>query len=269
MSKADRLSWTIARQVADMPRGTVFAASQCAIAGIRLSQELLGCELALCGRGGAYDPAGILSLHARHWLFNRRPRAHIDLVDVFDTLSEPHALLATPAQIDRFANANLSGIGDHGNPKVAFGGSRGLPDARTIHFVMPSHNARQLVERVDFVSTAASAREQPPMLITELCVMRWNAGTGMWRLEAMAAGIDPSDVRDKTGFQFEVTGRPAGLEEPGEEALALLGEIDPLGLRKLDFIGDRKEQLDAFDRIYRQEVTRVGEDRIPRREVTR
>ena len=113
MQQADRLAWTIARYVAPMPRGTVFVAAQSAVAGVRLSQELLGCQLALCGRGGAYDVRGILSLHARHWLFNQRPRAYITLPDVFETTSEPHALLATPAQVDGMGNANLSTIGDY------------------------------------------------------------------------------------------------------------------------------------------------------------
>ena len=108
MERADQLSCTIAHCVADRPPGTVFAAAYSAIAGVRLAQERLGCRASLCGRGGAYDPAGILSLHARHWLFNRRPRAYIGLVEVFDTLSEPHLLLATPGQVDGAGHANLS-----------------------------------------------------------------------------------------------------------------------------------------------------------------
>ena len=112
MSRADRLSWTIARLVAPMPAGTAFTASNSATLGVMLSRHLLGCRLSLCGRGGAYDVDGILSLHARHWLFNRRPHAHVTLPGVFETQSEPHALLATPAQVDGHGNANLSGIGE-------------------------------------------------------------------------------------------------------------------------------------------------------------
>ena len=181
MNKADQLSCTVARYVADLPRGTVFAASYCAIAGVRLAQERLGCVAALCGRGGAYDLSGILALHARHWLFNRRPHAYIGLLEVFETLSEPHALLATPAQVDGAGNANLSMIGAHERPKVAFGGTRGLPDGRTIHFVLPSHNPRQLVAHADFASTSVVSRAEPALLITDLCVMRWHAPSGYRR----------------------------------------------------------------------------------------
>jgi hypothetical protein len=264
MHPADRLSWTIARSVAGMPQGTIFAASACAVAGIRLSQEMLGCRLYLCGRGGAYDLRGILALHARHWLFNRRPHAHVDLPGVFDTLSEPHALMATPAQVDGAGNANLSGIGDYAHPKVAFGGTRGLPDARTLHFVLPAHSARQLVRRVDFVSTCAATRERPALLFTELCVMRWHAPAGQWRLEAVAPGADASAVRTQTGFDFVEAEAVATLEDPPSEALALLGSIDPFGLRQLDFVKDRNAQLDEFARIYEREAELVGRHVVPR-----
>jgi hypothetical protein len=254
--------------MANMPQGTLFAASACAVAGVRLSQELLGCRLHLCGRGGAYDLRGSLSLHARPWLFNRRPHAHVDLPGVFDTLSEPHALMATPAQVDGAGNANLSGIGDHAQPKVAFGGTRGLPDARTLHFVLPTHSARQLVHKVDFISTCAATRERAALLFTELCVMRWHAPAARWRLEAVAPGADPETVRARTGFDFVEADAPVTLEDPPAEALALIESIDPFGLTALDFVKDRTAQLDAIARIYEREADIVGRHVVPDRPAT-
>lgn len=267
MSRADRLSWTIARLVADMPAGTAFTATSSATIGVRLSQELLGCRLSLCGRGGAYDLSGVLSLHARHWLTNRRPHAHVTLPGVFDTQSEPHALLATPGQVDGAANANLSGIGDPARPKVAFGGTRGLPDARAVHFILPAHSARQLVERVDFVSTCAATRATPALLVTELCVMRWSKEAGSWVLEEIAPETSLERLRSQTGFRFEAAPDLRELEDLPEAGRALLPEIDPLGLRDLDFITSRTEQLDAFARIYAAEVEMVGRQRMPRQAV--
>lgn len=265
MNRADQLSCTVARYVADLPRGTVFAAAYCAIAGVRLAQERLGCVAALCGRGGAYDPSGILALHARHWLFNRRPHAHIGLLEVFETLSEPHALLATPAQVDGAGNANLSVIGPHDQPKVAFGGTRGLPDGRTIHFVLPSHNARQLVARADFVSTSVASRAESALLITELCVMRWNAQSGAWRLEALAPGVDVATVTARTGFSFEAGTAPLVLAEPSTQELETLERIDPLGVRRLDYVTDRATQLALIAEIYAREVALVGQAIVPAR----
>ena len=263
MRKADRLSWTIARYARHIPGGTLFAASACASAGVRLAQEFFGSTLYQCGRGGAYDLKGILSMHARHWLFNRRPHAHLDLPGVFDTLAEPHALLATPAQVDGAANANLSVVGDHARPKVAFGGTRGLPDARAVHFVLPAHSPRQLVSQVDFVSTCAATRAEPPMLFTELCVMRWAAAAGRWKLEALAPETDIEAIRARTGFDFDVAASPEPLQDPPPEAMALLDAIDPMGLREMDFISGRKELLDAIERIYAAEAGLAGAHLVP------
>jgi len=265
MNKANQLSCTVARYVADLPRGTVFAAAYCAIAGVRLAQERMGCVASLCGRGGAYDPSGILALHARHWLFNRRPHAHIGLLEVFETLSEPHALLATPAQVDGAGNANLSVIGAHDRPKVAFGGTRGLPDGRTIHFVLPSHHPRQLVAHADFVSTSVVSRAEPALLITELCVMRWNAQSGAWRLEALVPGVDVDTVTARTGFRFETATALRTLAEPGVEELETLERIDPLGVRRLDYVTDRTRQLALIAEIHAREVALVGQAVVPAR----
>jgi hypothetical protein len=265
MSRADRLSWTIARLVADFPAGTAFTATSSATLGVMLSQRLLGCKLALCGRGGAYDLHGILALHARHWLFNRRPRAHVDLPGVFDTQSEPHALLATPAQVDGASNANLSGLGAQDHPKVAFGGTRGLPDARGLHFVLPSHSERQLVEQVDFVSTRAATRATPSHLVTDLCVMRWSHAANQWELLEMAAEIDLDGLRARTGFGFGVSPDLRPLDEMPDTARALLPVLDPLNMRDLDFISGRQAQLDAFERVYAAEAAMVGRQHVPHR----
>jgi hypothetical protein len=264
MSRADRLAWTIARHVKDFPAGTAFTATSSATLGVRLAQELLGCRLSLWGHGGAYDPRGILSLHARPWLFNRKPHARVTLPGVFDTQSEPHALFATPAQIDGLANANLSGLGDPGRPKVAFGGTRGLPDARAVHFVLPAHSARQLVRRVDFVSTCAANRETPSLLFTELCVMRWSRDAGGWLLEEIAPEIDVDGLRARTGFDFHVSADPRPIADMPQAARALLPIIDPLGMRELDFVTDRTQLLDAFQRIYEAEADMIGREHVPR-----
>lgn len=262
MTRAERLSWTIARHVAGFPAGSAFTATSCATLGVMLAQRLQGCRLALSGRGGAYDPRGaMLALHARHWLFNRRPRAHVDLPAIFDTQSEPHALLATPAQVDGAGNANLSGMGAPDRPRVAFGGTRGLPDARAVHFVLPAHSDRQLVARTDFVSTCCATRATPSLLFTDLCVMRW-AGSA-WELREIAPEVTVAELRARTGFAFEVAGDLQPLQAMPDAGRALLAELDPLGLRDLDFITGRQAQLDAFARIYAAEAERVGQDKVP------
>ncbi len=265
MSRAGRLAWTIARHVAELPAGTAFAATSAATLGVMLAQRLLGSRLSLWGHGGAYDPAGILALHARPWLFNRRPHARITLLGVFETQSEPHVLLATPGQVDGQCNANLSGIGDPRRPKVAFGGTRGLPDAGAVFFVLPAHSPRQLVDRVDFVSTCAANRSVPALLFTELCVMRWSHEAKAWTLIEIAPETSVETLREATGFEFEAASSARPIEEMPDPAEALLLQLDPLGVRELDFVSGRAAQLDAFARIYAAEAEMVGQNHVPHR----
>jgi hypothetical protein len=260
MRKADRLAWTIARYASRIPGGTLFAASGSAAAGIRLAQEMFGSTLRLWGHGNAYDPRGILAVHARYRLLNRHSRAHIGLSAVFDTLGEPHALMATPAQVDGEANANLSAIGDHGKPIVAFGGSRGLPDAGAVHFVLPTHYPRQLVAKVDFVSTAVGSRAEAAMLFTELCVMVWAVETKRWCLIGIAPETSLAEVEGRTGFTFDVAAGLDRLDDPPDRARLLLERIDPLGVRDLDFVSGRREQLDALERLFQAELRLIAEN---------
>ena len=171
--------------------------------------------------------------------------------------------MATPAQVDGAANANLSIVGRHAHPKVAFGGSRGLPDARAVHFVLPRHSPRQLVERVDFVSTCAANRDDAPMLFTDLCVMRWEKDASRWRLESIAPETTAEAVQARTGFAFDVVANLERLLDPPPDALAALGRIDPLGLRHLHFVTGRAEQLDAIELLYAREAEMVGAHLVP------
>lgn len=258
MSRADRLSWTIARNMAAMPAGSAFTATSSATLGVMLAQHFFGSQLALSGRGGAYDVQGILSIHARHWLFNRRPRAYVDLPAIFDSQSEPHALMATPAQIDGNGAANLSGLGPWEAPKVAFGGTRGMPDARAIHFVLPVHSDRQLVSKVDFVSTTVASRKQPAYLFTELCVMRWDHAAGAWELIEVAPETDPTALQAQTGFAFTVSDQLRPIEPAPDHVLEMIQKFDPMDVRDLDFIAGRKAQLDAYARIYDAEKAMIA-----------
>ncbi len=260
MTTAERLAWAVARHVADLPAGTAFTATSAATLGVMLAQRLLMSRLALWGHGGAYDPAGVLSLTARHLLFNCRPHARITLPGVFETQSEPHVLIATPGQVDGEANANLSCIGDHDRPKVAFGGTRGLPDARTVYFLLPNHSPRQLVTTVDFVSTCAATRATPPKLFTDLCVMDWSPQTGRWLLVEIAPETTVDELRARTSFAFDVSPELKPVEEMPDAARALLTEFDPLDVRRLDFIADRAVLFDAFEEIHAAEARMIGEN---------
>jgi hypothetical protein len=249
ITQGDLLAWTIARWAAELPRMTTFAASAAATAGLRLAQERLGGKPALWGHGGAYDPRGEVALYQRAQLFNRKSHARIGLPGALETLSRGNRLLATPAQVDGAANANLSVIGNWASPKVAMGGTRGLPDAAELHFVLPLHSARQLVKRVDFISTAAANRRVPPCLFTELGVMQWWSERDAWRLVQRHAGVTFAQIQERTGFTVLTEGEVLEIPPVPQDLIAVLDQVDPRRMRDLDFVTGAAQRQQAMTEI--------------------
>ena len=95
--------------------------------------------------------------------------------------------------------------------------------------------------------------------------MRWSSDSGAWVLEEIAPETSLDDLRGQTGFAFEVSPDLKPIEALPDAARALLPRLDPLGLRELDFISGRAEQLDAFARVYAAEVDLVGRGHLPPR----
>jgi glutaconate CoA-transferase subunit B len=152
------------------------------------------------------------------------------------------------AQVDAYGNMNSVCIGPHDHPKVRLVG----PIFQTEHLaffgreiiMMPHHDRRNFVEKVDFVSAVgypggvAGRRELgldvgsgPALVITPLCVFDFDLESGRMRVKSVHDGVDPADVRAATGFELgdlsdvPVTPapRPADLE-------ILRTRVDPRGI---------------------------------------
>ncbi len=137
-------------------------------------------------------------------------------------------------QIDGEANINLVGIGDYPGAKVRFPGSFG---SAYLYFVVPrvilfreEHTRRVLVPKVDFVSAPGTSPDNvyrpggPYALVTGRCVMSFDRARRRFRLESVHPGHSVEEVRDNTGFDFDVPERVPVTEPPDEETLALLRE---------------------------------------------
>ena len=121
------------------------------------------------------------------------------------------------AQIDGGANLNLVGTGAYPNIDKRFPGSFG---STFMYFMVPKmilfrleHTRRVFVPRVDFVSAPGTSAPSvyrpggPKVLLTELCLMSFDATTRRFRLETVHPGHSLEEVRDNTGFDFEVPER--------------------------------------------------------------
>ncbi len=167
-----------------------------------------------------------------------------------------------PGQVDRFGNFNNIAIGgDYRHPRLRLPGTGGIPDVTPVmsetYLYVPRHSRVTFVERLDFLSglghhpnrrRGAGAR----YLVSDLG--QFDFESGEMRLTHLHSGVTLERVRAKTGFRMLVADGLAETPPASAEELRLLREvIDPLGIRKLEFLSgpERRREL---ERILRQEI---------------
>jgi glutaconate CoA-transferase, subunit B len=139
-------------------------------------------------------------------------------------------------QIDGAANINLVGIGGYPRSKMRFAGSFG---SAYLYFLVPrvilfqpEHSTRTLVPRVDFISAPGVSPSGvyrpggPVALVTGRCVFRFDRRAARFRLGTLHPGQTIQEVRESTGFEFDVPEHLPTTADPDAETLALLrGEV--------------------------------------------
>lgn len=240
MSAGDLITGLLVREFtaavrADPPLRVLAATSMASlVAGLALRAS--GHDLAIAGGFAALDsdPTPSLSLGESALGVDRSPRR--SLFDTFGVLNRGWVGVAVmPAQLDARARTNLSFVGGaHGEPVVAFPGSRGLPENNTspsrVWYVVPRHSPRTLVAEVDFVSGAEPEGSAPRRLITNLGVFEYRQG---WRADSLHDGVVASDVDEATGFPIDCSEASVTPPLTGTELIAL-AEVDPDDLRGLE-----------------------------------
>ncbi|RPI27091.1 MAG: ketoacid-CoA transferase [Chloroflexota bacterium] len=158
-----------------------------------------------------------------------------------------------PAQIDPQGNFNNIAFGkDYRHPRLRLPGTGGIPDVTTyisdIHLYVPRHSRVTFVARLDFLSgmgyhPARTRGEGPRYLVTDLGQFDYH--NGRMRLTTYHPGASPSQIQSHTGFELEIAPDVQPTPTPTEEELHLLREvIDPLGIRRLEFLsGAPRRQL--------------------------
>jgi glutaconate CoA-transferase, subunit B len=158
-------------------------------------------------------------------LFDQAGRGRID------------AFFLSGGQIDGQANINLVGTGEYPATEVRWSGSFG---SGYLYFVVPrvvlfrwEHSRRTLVRQVDFISAPGLSAPGvhrpggPVALVTNLCLFGFDRARGRFVLRSLHPGHTLEEVRDQTGFDFDVPElRPGGVlpttEVPDATRLALL-----------------------------------------------
>jgi glutaconate CoA-transferase, subunit B len=155
-------------------------------------------------------------------------------VDLFDSAGQGRidAFFLSGGQIDGSANINLTGLGDYPEMDVRWSGAFG---SAYLYFLVPrvilfreEHTRRVLVPKVDFISAPGTSPSNvyrpggPFALVTNLCVMRFDRARGRFRLVSVHPGHTMEEVRDNTGFDFELADRVTSTPAPDEATLALI-----------------------------------------------
>jgi glutaconate CoA-transferase, subunit B len=148
------------------------------------------------------------------------------------------------AQVDMYGNMNSVCIGDYRNPKVRLVGAIFQTEHMTLFkreiIMMPHHERRNFVEKVDFISAVGYPgglagrkalglkRGGPMWVVTNKCIFDFDLDSGRMKVYSIHPGVSKQDVIDATGF--EVLGLDDAIETPAptaEELSLLRNEVDP------------------------------------------
>lgn len=156
-------------------------------------------------------------------------------VEIFDMIGTGRidAFFLGGGQLDGQANINLVGVGEYPTHSVRWPGSFG--SAYLYHLVprvilfREEHSRRVLVPKVDFVSAAGPRPDAghhrpggPYGLLTNRCFFRFDKTRRRFRLETLHPGHSLEEIRDETGFDFDVDEALGPTPEPDSQTLALL-----------------------------------------------
>ena len=128
------------------------------------------------------------------------------------------------AQVDRFGDLNSIVIGSYDAPTVRLPGSGGAPEiaahAKSVYVVM-KQSARTFVERLDFRTSKGRTRA----LITDLCVMEPEAGSGELVVTATYEGTTVEQARAACGWPLRAAAAVGTIARPTDEELRVLRDL--------------------------------------------
>ena len=121
------------------------------------------------------------------------------------------------AQIDGEANINLVQAEGRRFPG-SFGSAYMYQAVRRVILFREEHSRRVLVPRVEFVSATGN----PAALLTGKALFSWQKDKRRFRLESFHPGSSEKEIRESTGFEFDISPILRQTPPPGAEELSLL-----------------------------------------------
>ena len=182
------------------------------------------------------------------------------------------------AQMDVNGDINISWLpmpirGEDGKPTgewnergLRLPGGAGAPVVFGLHrksvAYFPNHSKMLFVPKVNYITgtrvyltdeerKAQGLQPGPMIVVTNLCVMVMKE-RGKWQVLSLHKGVSAQDVIDNTGFPVEIPSDCPVTESPTIQETQMIRNIDPMGIRLLDFLGG-KERAMKLPAILQQE----------------
>ncbi|MFT3872386.1 MAG: hypothetical protein QM714_07010 [Nocardioides sp.] len=201
----------------------------------------------MSGGGGAINSSCTLVESSSSYNTHYRAEAIFDIEDIVDYefggwRRKPNVGLFGGIQVDRRGAANMVGIGPYDNLALRGPGTVGLAFAAHFSRIMiylHDHNSRVLCEKVDYVCATGHGELRDTYarphskggerIVTPQAVFTFNPD-GYAQLQHVMPGYSVDDVRQHTGFEFDVAEGFSETPAPTSEQLDLIrGQIDPEG----------------------------------------
>jgi glutaconate CoA-transferase subunit A len=253
----------LARQYPDGSICSVGAVSPLASASYLLAKATSAPSMTLITNGGCYidvEPRPVL-FGLGEWLDTCSALTVMGGEESYEWFYQAGLVsyeVVSVAQIDAFGRTNNREVVTPSGRRLRLPGQGGMADVANMHrhFIvyLPRQSKLNTPERVEF-STAARgvatdedrtvAGYQPGvvMLVTNLAVFRLDQATGRFRVHEVFPSTTFDELLESTGFDLGITtldGIPIVDAPTAAELDALRRRVDPLGIRRLEFVPSRE-----------------------------
>jgi glutaconate CoA-transferase, subunit A len=169
----------------------------------------------------------------------------------------------TVAQVDVHGRTNNAWIESKGK-RLRLPGQGGMADVANLHknftLYLTRHSPERFVESVRFCTASrgllddnarirAGLQPGKVRLLSNLGIFELDHAEKKFRLVSIHLGVTLEEIRLQTEGEFLVADSLDVTQPPSDEALRLIrGEIDPFGIRKLEFVTS-EQRLEAIESI--------------------
>ena len=253
---AELMACVLAREIPDYSVCSVGSVSPLATVAYLLAKRLYAANLVLITSNGGYIDVAPrpMSITYSEVADYRSAVAHLGGDDTYHWYYQKGIVtheVVSAAQIDQYGRTNNVQIrrAEHGLLRLP--GQGGMADVADMHRNFSLYLARQskqnLVADVDFTSAARSFHTeeirrrygyQPGVVsvLTNLGRFEYSEPQGRLVLTHLHPGVSVDQMQENVGFPLSIEADIARTEPPRPEELSLIrGEIDPLGVRRLEF----------------------------------